>query len=314
VEAGSAGIRQVGAAQTRQIAQPSARDRGINHLVRWVLDPGLLSSLVVVSALLYAVGLRRRLATGRRRRELFLRSALFAATLVLVDVVLSPAFDHYADESLTVHMLQHVVLMTIVPPLVVLAAPWLTIWRAIPLDARRSLARGVLALPAVVRRGLRGLVSPLPAFLLINVDLGIWHVPWLYDLTLRNAAVHGVEHSSFLVLGTLFWIPILDSPPLHARLRQLQRAVYATAGAATGWVLALVLAFASAPLYPAYAALHHRLGGLSPIADQQLAAGVMLGIGSIPFTIAVFVFIYRWLDEERPPVRTRTALTTSADR
>jgi putative membrane protein len=282
--------------------------------MRWVLDPGLLSSLVLVGALLYAVGLRRRLATGRRRPELVRRAALFAVSLVLIDLVLSPAFDRFADESLTMHMLQHVVLMAIVPPLVVLAAPWLTIWRAVPLEARRSAARGVLRLPAVVRRGLRGLVAPLPAWLLINVDLGIWHVPWLYDLTLRNAVVHGVEHTSFLVLGTLFWIPILDSPPLHARLGQLGRAVYVTAGVATGWVLALVLAFAPTPLYPAYAALHHRLAGLSALGDQQLAAGVMLGIGSIPFTIAVFVFIYRWLDEERPAVTRRTALTTSSAR
>ena len=79
-------------------------------------------------------------------------------------------------------------------------------------------------------------------------------------------------------------------------------------------MLALVLAFAPTPLYAAYAALHHRLGGLSALADQQLAAGVMLGIGSIPFTIAVFVFVYAWLGEERPAARPRSALTTSAER
>lgn len=133
-------------------------------------------------------------------------------------------------------------------------------------------------------------------------------------MTLQNAVVHDVEHASFLVLGTLFWFPILDSPPLHARLGQLQRAAYAAGGAATGWILALVLAFASTPLYPAYAALRHRLGGLSALGDQQLAAGVMLGIGSIPFTIAVLVFVYRWLDDERPALARRTALTTSFDR
>jgi len=278
----------------------------------WLLDPDLLSSLVVAGALLYALGLRRRLATGRRRAELLRRTTLLAAALLLIDVTLSPAFDRYAEESLAMHMLQHVVLMTIVPPLIVLAAPWLTVWRAIPLDARRSIAHGVLRLPAFLRRSLRGLVSPLPAWALINVDLGVWHVPWLYDLTLRNTVVHGVEHTSFLVFGTLFWIPILDSPPLHARLGQLQRAAYATAGAATGWILALVLAFAATPLYPAYAALPRRLGGISAIADQQLAAGVMLGIGSIPFTIAVFVFIYRWLDEERPSVRRPNAAQAGA--
>jgi len=280
----------------------------------WLLDPSLLGVVVVAGALLYALGLRQRLATGRRRPELVRRAVLFAAALALLDVVLSPAFDRYAEESLSAHMLQHVVLVAVVPPLVVLAAPWLTIWRAFPLATRRSLARGVLALPAPVRRGLRGLVSLVPAFLLVNADLGLWHVPWLYDLTLRNAVVHDVEHASFLVLGTLFWIPILDSPPLHARLGQLQRAAYAGGGAATGWILALVLAFASTPLYPAYAALRHRLGGLSALGDQQLAAGVMLGIGSIPFTIAVFVFVYRWLDVDRPALARRTALTTSSER
>ena len=259
----------------------------------WLLDPSLLGVVLVAGALLYALGLRQRLATGRRRGELVRRALLFAAALALLDLVLSPAFDRYAEESLSAHMLQHVVLVAVVPPLVVLAAPWLTIWRAFPLGTRRSVARGVLTLPAVLRRGLRGLVSPVPAFVLVNADLGLWHIPWLYDLTLRNAVVHDVEHTSFLVLGTLFWVPILDSPPLHARLGQLQRAAYAGAGAATGWILALVLAFASAPLYPAYAVLRHRLGGLSALGDQQLAAGVMLGIGSIPFTIAVFVFVYR---------------------
>lgn len=280
----------------------------------WLLDPSLLSVLVVVGALLYALGLRQRLATGRRRGQLWRRTALLAAALVLLDVALSPAFERYAAESLAMHMLQHVVLIAIVPPLVVLAAPWLVVWRALPLDARRSTARAVLRLPAGVRRSLRGLVSPVVAFSLLTIALAVWHVPALYDLTLRNAAVHDLEHASFLVLGTLWWIPILDSPPLHPRLGQLGRAAYAGAGMATGWLLALVLAFASAPLYPAYADLPRRLGGLSALSDQQLAAGVMLGIGSIPYTIAVFVFVYRWLEEERPAVTPRTALTTSSER
>jgi putative membrane protein len=276
--------------------------------MKWILEPGLVSALVVAGAFLYAVGLHHRLSTGRRRRELLLRSALVAVALVLIDLFLSPAFDRYADESLTAHMLQHVVLITIVPPLIVLAAPWMTVWRAFPLDARRALAHGVLRLPTIVRTGLRGTIAPLTAFVLLNVDLAFWHFPWLYDLTLQSTAIHGIEHASFLVFGVLFWIPVLDSPPLHPRLGHVQRALYVTAGAATGWILALVLAFASSPLYPAYAALPHRLGGLSPLTDQQLAAGVMLGIGSIPFTIAVFIFIYRWLDEQHPAPKGRAAL------
>ncbi|HEX3454936.1 MAG TPA: cytochrome c oxidase assembly protein [Gaiellaceae bacterium] len=279
----------------------------------WLLDPSLLSILVLAFVLLYALGLRRRLATGRRRAELWKRTGLLAAAFVLLDLVLSPAFDRYAAESQAMHMLQHVVLMAIVPPLVVLAAPWLTVWRALPLDARRSTARAVLRLPAGVRRALRGLVSPVVAFVLVSADLAVWHVPGLYDLTLRNAVVHDLEHASFLLFGTFYWLALLDSPPMRSRLDNLQRAIYAGAGMITGWLLALVLAFASTPLYSAYADLPRRLGGLSALSDQALAAGVMLGIGSIPYTVAVFVFVYRWLEEPRPLTR-RTALTTSPDR
>ncbi|HET8894051.1 MAG TPA: cytochrome c oxidase assembly protein [Gaiellaceae bacterium] len=268
------------------------------------LQPPLVA--IVVFAALYVFGARRRrILVGRPQSYELWRAASFTGALALAELVLCPPFDRLADESLGLHMLQHVVLMAFVAPLAVLAAPWLTIWRGLPLELRRSLARGVLRFPGIVRRGLRGSASPWPAWLLINVDIGIWHVPWLYDLTLSNAAVHDVEHLSFLVFGILFWLPVLDSPPLHARLDELRGALYVTAGAAPGWILALVLALAAQPLYPAYAALPHRWAGLSALGDQQLAAGVMIGIGSIPYTLAVFVLLYRWLDE-RPRLRRET--------
>jgi cytochrome c oxidase assembly factor CtaG len=200
-------------------------------------------------------------------------------------------------------MLQHIVLMGFVPPLLMLAAPWTFFWRVLPLAARRRVA------PRAMR--LRPLIAPWPAFLLLNVDLAVWHVPWLYDLTLRSETVHYLEHSTFLLTGTLFWIPILASPPLHARLNELQAAGYALAGAATGWVLALVLAFAPSPLYPAYAGLHHRLFGLSALADQQLAGGLMLGIGAIPLSIAVFVFLYRWLGTTADSISTPSSAVSA---
>ena len=264
----------------------------------WLQAPLVVAVLFVV---LYVLGVRRR-----TKYDLW-RAYPFAAALVLSELVLCPPFDRLADESLGLHMLQHVVLMSFVAPLAVLAAPWLTIWRGLPLGLRRPLARGVMWLPATLRRGLRGCVSPWPAWLLINADIGIWHVPWLYDLTLSNAAVHDVEHLSFLVFGIIFWLPVLDSPPLHARFDELRGTLYVTAGAGPGWILALVLALATRPLYPAYAALSHRWAGLSALGDQELAAGVMIGIGSIPFTLAVFVLLYRWLDETKLRVTSRRA-------
>jgi cytochrome c oxidase assembly factor CtaG len=73
-----------------------------------------------------------------------------------------------------------------------------------------------------------------------------------------------------------------------------------------GWVLAIVLAFAQAPLY-AYASLGHRPGGISALADQQLAAGVMWVPGSVPYVLAACWFLYAWLTPEQPRHSTRLA-------
>jgi putative membrane protein len=263
------------------------------------LEQLVLAALLLVAARLYVAGARRARALGRPVQHAVRRGIAFASALVLLELALCAPFDHVAEKSLAAHMLQHVVLMSFVPPLLVLAAPWMTVWRGLPLAARRRLARWLLALPAWLRRGARTLVSPWPAFLLITIDLGVWHLPWLYDLTLRSGIAHYAEHVTFLLFGTLFWIPVLESPPFRPRLSEVRAVGYVIAGAATGWVLAVVLALAPSPLYPGYATLPHRLFGVSALGDQQLAAGIMLGIGSIPFTIAVFAFLYRWLDEER---------------
>src|ERR1051326_7778201 len=161
----------------------------------------MIFALGAFFALLYALGSRRLV-----RRPPPWRVAAFAAAVVLFELGLNPPLDRWVDRSLAAHMLQHVILMSFVPPLAVLAAPWLPIWRGLPLAVRRPLARGVVGLPAAVRRLLRGCVAPAPAFLLVTIDLGLWHVPWLYDLTLRNEAVHDVEHLTFLLFGVLFWI------------------------------------------------------------------------------------------------------------
>jgi cytochrome c oxidase assembly factor CtaG len=111
-----------------------------------------------------------------------------------------------------------------------------------------------------------------------------------------------------VLFGCLFWAQVIDSPPFHARLGYFGRAVYAGAGGVAGWVLAIVFALAPSPLYPAYAELAHRPGGISALTDQQYAGGMMWGPGSITYTIIVFWALYRWLDEE-PRRRRRSSPT-----
>jgi cytochrome c oxidase assembly factor CtaG len=168
--------------------------------------------------------------------------------------------------------------------------------RALPVRARRIVARGLLAF--------RFLAAPLIAFVLFNGVLLAWHLPVLFDLTLRNEAVHDLEHALFLSTALLLWTHLVPTSR-RPRLRAGQRVAYGVGAILVSWVLAVVLGFASHPLYGHYAALAHRPGGLSALADQQLAAGIMWVPASIPFTIAVLVAAYRLLEptDERTSVR-----------
>jgi cytochrome c oxidase assembly factor CtaG len=207
-------------------------------------------------------------------------------------------------------MLQHVLLLLVAPPLLALARPWNRMWRGLPLGLRRRVAHEVTGgrWSDGLRRTARFLGDPIPSWLAFSVTLAFWHIPFAYDATLRTPLVHATEHALFFGTGLLFWTRVIDSPPWRSPLPDGARAVYVASAMVAGWLLALVLAFATSPLYAPYAAEATRPGGITALADQQLAAGVMWVPGSIPFTIAIIAIVYRWLEPERarePARRTR---------
>ena len=260
----------------------------------WPLEPPL--AVVVLAAVLYAVGLRRR-ASARRRVERRWRAAAFYLGLLSVVAALDSPIAAYDDRFFSVHMTQHLLLMTVAPPLIVLGRPWAPIWQVLPLGLRRAvageLARGGWTAP--LRAAGRLVAHPVTTWLLASGVLVVWHVPRLYDATLTNVAVHDLEHALLFSTSLLLWLQLIDSPPFHGRLDRFQRAVYGTAALTVGWILAIVLALAPSALYGAYAAQAHG-SGLSPLADQQLAAGVLWVPGSIALTVAICINFYLWLD------------------
>jgi len=269
---------------------------------------------VAAAAVLYWRGSRRRLrAVDSHRRVLRRwRAVAFAAALATVLVALTGPIDRLADRLFWIHMLQHVLLVMVAAPLLVLAAPWHELWRPLPLGLRRGVAKPVARRrwAAPIRRAGAGLGRPIPAWIAFNANLLIWHWPRLYDLALRDEWVHDLEHLLFLGTAVLFWAQVWDSPPLRARLSPFGRVAYVTAATVPAWVLAVILAMASTPLYPAYGGDAARPWGISALIDQQLAAGIMWGPGGIPFSVAVFLGIYRWLQTEgqvAPPRRPRFA-------
>lgn len=248
------------------------------------------------AAALYALGGRRRLGSTsweRRRREI----AFYAGVLVVL-VALEPPFDTLADTSFAMHMAQHVLLLTVAPPLLVLGRPWPRMWMPFPAGARsaaaRGLARGTWSAP--LRLLARASSRPPVAYTVFAATVAVWHLPSLYGAAVDNEGVHVLEHGCFLAAALLFWGPLLEAPPIRARVDHLRRALWFGAGALPGWILAIVLAYASTPLYDVYASLPHRAFGLSALGDQQIAAGVMWVPGSLAYFVAFIFYIYRWLE------------------
>jgi putative membrane protein len=223
---------------------------------------------------------------------------------VLVLALDSP-LEAYSARLFWAHMTQHVLLLVVAAPLIVLARPWMRLWRSLPLSWRRSLARtlGPGPSPGALWRLARGLGRPLPSFVLFAGVLVAWHVPALFDATLRSETVHVLEHTLFFATALMFWKQLIHSPPLRATLSQPARVGYVVAAMVVSWGLAVVLALAPHPLYSHYAHEAARPGGLSALGDQQLAAGIMWVPGSITFLIVLFVYVQRWLAPAGPPVR-----------
>ncbi len=271
------------------------------HWTAWSLDPSLI--YVIPAGLLYWLGGRRqyRFAHGESWRPY-----AFAAGLLTIVLALDSPIDSYADQLFWVHMIQHILLLTVAPPLILLGRPWPRMWRALPMRVRvqtgRRMARASWTAP------LRYLARPLPAWILFNATIILWHIPGAYNLTLTDQTVHNCEHATFFFTGLLFWAHVVNPGPLRPRIGWVVRVTYVVGAMIVGWVLAIVLVVVQQPLYGHYAALVYRPGGISALTDQQLAGGMMWVPGSISYTIAAFLAFWRWLEPERgKPGRTVTA-------
>jgi cytochrome c oxidase assembly factor CtaG len=257
-------------------------------LLDWTGGPAF--AWVVGAASLYWLGGRRTAHSADGSRW---RTACFAA--------LDSSIDELSEQLLWVHMVQHIMLLVVAPPLLALARPWNRMWHGLPLTFRRRTAGAVAQSPrlAPVRRAARVLQDPVVAWLAFNVTFVAWHIPAAYDATLQHPFVHALEHAMFFGTALLFWTRVIDSPPWRSPLSDVPRAVYLGLAMVVSWVLAIAFAVSTAPVYAPYAAEASRPGGLTALADQQLAAGVMWVPGSIPLTIGILFIMYRWLQPNR---------------
>ncbi|MDE3131767.1 MAG: cytochrome c oxidase assembly protein [Acidobacteriota bacterium] len=259
----------------------------------WSWDPSLI--YVTVAAVMYVLGgfrpgtSRSRHAGGGGER---LRELAFAAGLASVVIALDSPIDYYSDQLFWVHMCQHLILLTVAPPLILLGRPWPRMWQALPLGWRTSAGRTLAS--ARWTSPLRALAKPWVAFAVFNADMLIWHIPAAYNLTLNYGWIHNCEHALFFFTGLLYWAHVVDPGPLRQRMSLFLRAGYVTGAMVVGWVLAITLVLVKTPLYPHYAQLLTRPGHISALADQQIAGGMMWVPGSLAYFLALLILFSRW--------------------
>jgi cytochrome c oxidase assembly factor CtaG len=237
--------------------------------------------------------------TGKEQWNTWLWRGIFFLCAIFTFLIASSApVDILSARFFWVHMVQHLLLLVIMPPLLVASAPLIPLWLGLPRWARRFLKR--LRLGYGFYRLGQWLRQPAITCTLLVMGIWVWHWPPLYDLALTNGLVHDwCEHATFVAVSTLFWTQVIPSPPLHLRAGYLGRIICVGVAVAQNLALAVLIGFAQTPLYAPYAHLGAAGGGwLTPILDQQLGAGIMWTFGDLPFGIALAVLFGRWLASE----------------
>ena len=141
----------------------------------------------------------------------------------------------------------------------------------------------------------RRLARPIGALIAYSIVVLGWHVPALYDATLKNINVHGLEHIMFLVAGIVLFLQVIPSPPFKPTLSYPKRIALMGGAMLVNIVLSMALAFSQSPLYPYYAHIVNRPGNISAMTDQQIAAGIMWSAGDLPFALVVAWLAYAWM-------------------
>lgn len=265
----------------------------------WEL-PVWLTALTLLTALLY---LRGWLALRRTRPAQFdgWRLAAFMGGLASLWLSIGSPMDGFADALLSAHMVEHLILMSIVPPLVLLGWPTVPLLRGLPAFVRRGVAGPLLRLRFLRRFG-HWLVRPRVAWLLMNVTFLAWHVPGAYDFALENEYWHDIEHLCFLFTSILFWWCIVQPWPARRRPHSWGILLYLLSADTVNTALSGFLAFCNRPVYTYYIT-HPNPFNIDPLSDQAFGAAIMWVVGSMAFLIPAAGITFALLQPGKRPAR-----------
>ena len=233
----------------------------------------------------FCLHLRSRLATFGRPATATLavsRLGFFAGGIFWRFILaLASPIEPLAALLLQVHMVQHLLLTMVAPPLVWLGAPLLPMLWGLPKPIRTHWIAPLLR-SAGLRQCTRLLTHPALALALFVATNLLWHVPASYELALRSSGWHYVQHACFFAAGLIFWYPVIRPYPSHPRWSLWLLLPYLILADIQNTVLAALLTFSSKVLYPYYAQVP-RIENISPLEDQAVAGVIMWVPGSVAF-------------------------------
>ncbi len=269
-------------------------DVGLNFwLTQWNWQPSIiLGTIAIIGLYLYAVGpLRMKYQLADKVETWQVISFILGVNIIFL--ALFSALDALGDDYLfSAHMVQHLLLTMVGPPLMVLGTPgWLV--------------KPVLRNPSIFKIA-KFLTYPVVAFVLYNADFWLWHAPTLYDATLYNQNLHILEHLTFMIFAVIYWWPVLSNSEELPRLSIGGQVLYIFLSGMPMVALGAGLTFAS-PLYAPYIQAP-RVWGLSPATDQQLG-GLIMWVPSGLLNIAIIsVLFIRWMQQQDAKQRTQEAI------
>jgi putative membrane protein len=240
------------------------------------------------------------------------RIAAFFAGIISLWIAVGSPLDAFDDVSLPVHMVQHLLLMAIAPPFILLGAPALPLLQGIP----QSMARGVVG-PCLrwglVKRLARFVFNPAVGWLAAALALIGWHIPAAFELALRSHSWHELEHISFFGTGLLFWWPVVQPWPSTARWPRWSIPLYLFSATLPCDALSGFLAFCDRVVYPSYLSAPQILT-ISPLQAQECAAALIWTCVTIIFLVPAVVITIQILSPELAnlPAQPWPALNTIA--
>jgi len=257
--------------------------------------PLFLTLAIVLCAILYTSGWY---AIRRTRPALFpaWRLLAFLFGLQILWFAIGSPMDGFADTALSAHMIEHLLLMSFVPPLLLLGFPIVPLLRGLPRTLVVGLLGPLLRLGSIRRLG-HLLTTPAVAWIAMNLAFLGWHIPAAYDFALEHERWHAFEHICFLGTSILFWYPLIRPWPALARYSGWHLILYLIAADIVNTALSAFLAFCDRPVYRYYLTQPNPFH-ISATADQRIGAVIMWVVGSTLFLVPAAYITVKLLQQE----------------